>query len=1021
MRSGIPAAALALLLTVAPALATPSHLPEKIYDLTSGVAGDSVWDLKLDRLGALWIATTGGISRYDGVHFQNFDSRHGLPNANVTRMLILADGRLLASSAAGPAILDPVRSTGVAPWVALRTDTQVDVGQLNVLAVDDAEAIWLGGQAGLFELEGVSGSEHLVARSLPEGEHTVRLVSADGERGLWVELAGGLYHRGAEGSWRGPWELPGVLDDAAGANDLLLDADGVLWISSRQALCGVRPPRPLPPAGERLAEESGLADLADLRAPAAPGAAVCVDVAHGLPRSVSQRRFDRNADGRLFCTGASGVVEIAGDRLLPLQLGSSARDLTLRVTLATPDGSLWFGTAERGLMRQIHSGIELRDGTDLLPSTLSTLLVDGAEPLVVIGMLSPERRLLRLRADGLADVTPRGASALEASWGWGAISALAPDGAWWVGHTGGVAAFARHDDGTYDATASRWRELDDRLAGREPIRLHFLRSGALLVATTKPSGLVLADPRARTVRDFPEFAEFPGSAPTALAEAPDGTLWAGFYNGGLARGTREGGFRWVEGASAVHGFVHELAFTSDGALWVASGGGPVVCRSPGATTPDCERAAPGSALAPLPVYGITEVEGGEVLAATAKGVFLLALDGTVLGNLNAADGIPGNNIRELERAPDGGAWIGSVRGLVRWRPQVAAGRPQPTRIVALSVAGRPVSVPLGGVDSLPPIRLAPGERVVEIEAASVHLEAGAPPSYQWRIGDAEWTAPSGDRRIRLAGLAEGALPILVRAVSSGGEADPVGARLDLQVLAPFWRRGWFLTTVALLLAAALALVYRARVARLLALERVRTSIAADLHDDLGASLSRISILSEVARSQNVDGGAGATLATIGESARELAERASDIVWAIDPQRDDLGSWASRLRRYGDDLFEPLGISFELRVPADAPAVKLVAAVRRDLFLIVKEALNNAAKYSAAAAVRMNVELAGRRLRLVIEDDGCGVAADAVARAVERGGGRGLQAMALRAERLGATFERTDRAAGGTRIELALVL
>ncbi|MGE0641595.1 MAG: sensor histidine kinase, partial [Thermoanaerobaculia bacterium] len=223
------------------------------------------------------------------------------------------------------------------------------------------------------------------------------------------------------------------------------------------------------------------------------------------------------------------------------------------------------------------------------------------------------------------------------------------------------------------------------------------------------------------------------------------------------------------------------------------------------------------------------------------------------------------------------------------------------------------------------------------------------------------------------------------------------------------------------LAAALALVYRARVARLLALERVRTSIAADLHDVLGASLSRISILSEVARSQNVDGGAGATLATIGESARELAERASDIVWAIDPQRDDLGSWASRLRRYGDDLFEPLGISFELRVPADAPAVKLVAAVRRDLFLIVKEALNNAAKYSAAAAVRMNVELAGRRLRLVIEDDGCGVAADAVARAVERGGGRGLQAMALRAERLGATFERTDRAAGGTRIELALVL
>jgi signal transduction histidine kinase len=345
--------------------------------------------------------------------------------------------------------------------------------------------------------------------------------------------------------------------------------------------------------------------------------------------------------------------------------------------------------------------------------------------------------------------------------------------------------------------------------------------------------------------------------------------------------------------------------------------------------------------------------------------------------------------------------------------------PAEIRFVALAVGGHERPLPPEGVIALDPIEIAPHERLVEIEVAAIDPGAATPPTYQWRIGDSEWTAPADDRRIRLAGLAEGETRVAARAVSAGGQRSPNALDLRLRVLPPFYRRPAFLAAAFVLLAAATGAAYRARLARLVGIERVRTRIAADLHDDLGSSLSRISILSEVAARQASDRPeAQATLATIGVSARELAEMASDIVWAIDPQRDDLASWVSRLRRFGDDLFAPLGVRFEVVAPADAASIRLGAAARRDLFLLAKEALNNAAKYAAARAVRVAVARRGGRLDVVVEDDGRGLSAASRAAAERRGGGRGMRTMEARAERLGAALEISPRPAGGTRIALS---
>jgi signal transduction histidine kinase len=189
---------------------------------------------------------------------------------------------------------------------------------------------------------------------------------------------------------------------------------------------------------------------------------------------------------------------------------------------------------------------------------------------------------------------------------------------------------------------------------------------------------------------------------------------------------------------------------------------------------------------------------------------------------------------------------------------------------------------------------------------------------------------------------------------------------------PFWRSTWFLAAVALAAAAALYLAHRARVGRAVAIERVRTHIATDLHDDIGASLSQIAILNEVALAR---AGAGADAArplleSAAQSARELVDTMSDIVWSVDPRRDHVGEVVTRMRRFAEELCAARGIRLDFDAP-DRDTRRLEASLRRQLFLVFKEGLNNAVKHSGCRSVRVALRTGARALDLAVIDDGSG--------------------------------------------------
>jgi signal transduction histidine kinase/ligand-binding sensor domain-containing protein len=204
--------------------------------------------------------------------------------------------------------------------------------------------------------------------------------------------------------------------------------------------------------------------------------------------------------------------------------------------------------------------------------------------------------------------------------------------------------------------------------------------------------------------------------------------------------------------------------------------------------------------------------------------------------------------------------------------------------------------------------------------------------------------------------------------------------------------------------------------RLRELEQVRRRIAADLHDDIGSSLTQISIFSEVLqqRVDKADERVLEPLEFIASSSRELVDAMSDIVWAINPQKDFLSELSGKMRRFASDVFTARNIEFTYAA-APIADIALGANLRREVFLIFKESVNNIVKHAACNAVEIELNIENSEIFLCLRDNGKGF------ETTHQNGGHGLVSMNARANDLGGTLEIASGKASGTIITLIVPL
>ena len=310
--------------------------------------------------------------------------------------------------------------------------------------------------------------------------------------------------------------------------------------------------------------------------------------------------------------------------------------------------------------------------------------------------------------------------------------------------------------------------------------------------------------------------------------------------------------------------------------------------------------------------------------------------------------------------------------------------------------------------------------------------------YRLEGSDAEWVNAGQERFAQYSHIPPGSYSFWMTACQGDGVWSPQGTVLRIQVLPHFWQTWWFRVAARLVCIAAVAGAARHWATKKLqrqleeakqasAIERERTRIAKDIHDDLGANLTEITLLSELAQSAEAPAAeARADVRAIAARARELTRALDATVWAVDPVKDSLESLVSYTCAYAEDYLRLAGIRCRLDLPQRLADRPLAPEARHNLFLVTKEALHNIVKHSAASEAQIQIAGQNGLFKLAILDNGKGFQPqtfDATQNGFIPKGrrGNGLQNMRKRIEDLGGSYLLTSEPGKGTRIEISVPL
>jgi len=388
------------------------------------------------------------------------------------------------------------------------------------------------------------------------------------------------------------------------------------------------------------------------------------------------------------------------------------------------------------------------------------------------------------------------------------------------------------------------------------------------------------------------------------------------------------------------------------------------------------------------------------------------------------------------RTRAGKMWFPTIEGLVSVNPAELKTSQQPPPVVIESVAVDGVELKANPLSSVWPetVTLTPKNEQLEIHFTALNFSApknarsGA--RFKYRLTEAghekSWTDAGVERVAHFPKLPPGQYVFHVTACNEDGVWSRLGATLAVTVQPPFWRTRSFLITATLgllgILAGTIYLISTAKLKRQLRalhqkelIEKERARIARDLHDQLGANLTQVTLLGEMAEidkdlPDEVEQHAQQICATARETTRSLDE----IVWAVNPSNDTLEGLANYACKYAQDYFALAGVSYRAELPTQLPPTPILPEVRHNVFLAFKEAVNNVVKHAQATEAHVCLQLEPDKFILSVTDNGRGLG-DLSAKKLRNG----LKNMRKRLADVQGEFDITPGANGGTVVRLTV--
>ena len=962
------------------------RLPFETYTTVNGLAQNSIRYLYQDSRGFLWIATLDGLSIFDGDGFTNLTTQNGLPNNVINSIAEDAEGNVLVAT----------NGAGVAVFRDGRFDVPPSLFRTGHHALDAVNAIHVGLKTKTIML-GSDTSVLCVLRGC-----TIQMLPDQ------PRLGDGVY---------------AFAEDSAGTVYAMTFSRGLFEVTERGE---VRKPvfaHKFPPRFSPFAMLFASADTFWVGTDS--GLFLVVNrkkVSHftandGLPSNAVTALL-RDPDGTLWCGTSAGLCRLSpsGKILHVYGRENGLVDNYVTALLRDSEGDLWVGTL--GGLCKLEPEYFVLYATSMPGNPVIVLAIAGDRKGRLwiggkegIGVFEDERftPFVDLKLTRILPI-------------WFAAFDSVHDGVWFAGMHGAAFVKVEKNHPPQIRTFSQSEGMDVEWV----TSINVDKNGNIWLV--HPSGIQVArltsDYHLRTVRRFTAGKEFKGS-PWRVFFDREGDIWIGTHSEVVRihseSKTSPAKANVISSFDRAHGFFPDVcAILEDrkGRIWFGTRyDGAYYVERTSKESFKVTRFTDRDGLSSNSVFALSEDRSGNIWIGTTRGVDWY--DDTVIRHFS--NGIVGDFTHCSFVDQNGTIWFGTSVGLLRFQAEPSAHeqsfdslaiRPLRVLIKEIAVAGREIPLPRNQE-----MHLEPRENSVGFHFAALSFRNRGAIRYSYMLVglDQSWSSPTTETFVRYSNLAPGTYAFKVRAQNARGVWSQRHAEFRFSIARPLAREPWF---IALIVAAVLSVIgglvfYRVR--HLLAIQRMRAAIASDLHDEIGAGLSHIAMMSEIARaevSKNLSG-AVELLARISESARSLVEGIGDIIWVIDAKSDLLENVILRICDFASELCEMRGMAFHCSFPPECREMHVSPQHRRNLLLLMKEAVHNAVLHSGGTELWIEGRICDSTLELKISDNGIGVPA------IPRSEGRGLKNMKNRAESLGGSVTVLPREGGGTVIAIQL--
>ncbi len=986
----------AILLAVQPrALAAEtSSWSFRSWQTDEGLPDNSVTGVAQTSDGYLWVATYGGLLRFNGDTFTAIPSPT-VAKKSVRVMLLDRHGQMWLGIDSGSLIcLGPsaARTFGTADGLPAE--------RVQALAEDGNGAVWAIYVTALCRIKGGKVSRFTATEGFPMGANT--WVASDSRGELWFNKGGQI------GVVRNEKLLPKLTFKEAAIRFCGSSSSG-LW------LC----------VGNRVLKYQEGKDPEEIAL--LPG--------NAEPKVLFEDRF-----GCLWVgTVANGLFRLEAGVIEKIPTSHQS----INSVSEDHEGNLWVGTSGGGLNLIQRSAVVLIGRDAGLPfESVASVCEDAKGSLWVIG-----------QNGDIAHGQPGQWKVLGAESGWtgGVATCVTADreGGVWIGsrnrslhsYRDGIWRVWSRSEGLHNGAVHlvfAAKNGDVWVVAGSPSRMQLLRDGNLSPPLELP-------PESRTIR--------------AITESSDGTIWVGALQGQLLR--VNGSKLLIEAAvkDPAGSPLRALESTPDGALWLGYAGSGV------------GRFKDGKFSLLTIADGLTDDFPSQLLADGRGGMWIIGNHGIFQLQLNEMNSIADGSSERLRsqlfgrneglpnfqpssanfpnvlKARDGRLWFALRSGLLQVQPGKVHANSIPPPVVlervtvddktiALYAADTSLQVEVGtGWADLSKVNgtlhIPPGHRKIGFDFAALSYVSPDNVQFRYRLDgfDEDWVeaSPQGieKNKAKYPHLPAGHYQFHVRACNNAGVWNEHGAALTLEVSPFFWQTWWFRgALLAIFTGGVVAIVRYVSFRRLqtrmqhleqqAALDKERSRIARDMHDEVGAKLTRLSLLSEMASGHpEIPLTARSDVQEISETARETIRSFEEIVWAVNPRNDTLADLVHYLCRYVEDYFEGSSVQCGYDLPPKIPPAALSTEARHEVFLAAKEALNNVLKHANAARVQVQLVLGAAEFKIIIEDDGCGF--NPASPPKRAGGGNGLENMRERLRSVGGRFECNSQIGDGTRV------